>query len=358
MKKLDIYITKKFLSTFFASILLIILIVIIFDISEKIGTFIDNDVPLKAIIFDYYFNFLPYFVNVFSALFLFVAVIFFTSRMAQNTEFVAILNSGVSYYRIMMPYIICSLFIGLINLSLANFIIPDVNKKRIEFERVYLKKKTVYSDRDFHFQFDSTTFYYVENFDVRNHVGTKFSRETIKDNILIEKITASSARFDSAGNTWVLSDYVKRELLPTGEQVETFPTTKIDFPIRPENFMHNYISVDEMNFGELNSFIKQERFRGSNMVKFFEYERNNRLTAPFASVILALIGMSLSTQKRRGGIGINLAVGIALAFMFILSMQFSKVFATIGGFPIGLAAWTPIIIYGFIAVYLLTKAPK
>jgi lipopolysaccharide export system permease protein len=358
MKKLDIYIIRKFLGTFFAAILLIILIVIVFDISEKIGTFIDNDVPLKAIIVNYYFNFLPYFVNMFSALFLFVAVIFFTSRMAQNTEFVAMLNAGVSYYRIMMPYIVCALFIGLINLSLVNFVIPNVNKKRVEFERAYLKKKIAYSDRDYHIQYDSTTFYYMESFDVRSHVGAKFSRETIKNNTLLEKITATSIRYDSAGQMWVLSDYVKRELVNGGEKIETQPIAKIDFPVRPEDFIKDYVSMDEMNFKELNTFISQEKLRGSNRIKFYEYERNNRLTAPFASVILALIGLSLSSNKTRGGIGKNLATGIALAFIFILFLQFSKVFATVGGFPVWLAAWVPVITYGFIATYLIAKAPK
>lgn len=358
MKKLDLYITKKFLGTFFAAIFLIILIVIVFDISEKIGTFIDNDVPLRAIIVDYYFNFLPYFVNVFSALFLFVAVIFFTSRMAQNTEFVAMLNAGISYYRIMMPYIVCALFIGLINLSLANFVIPNVNKARIEFERVHLKKKIAYADRDYHIQYDSTTFYYMESFDVRSHVGAKFSRETIENNALLEKITAASIRYDSAKQTWILSDYVKRELIDSGERIETTPVTTIDFPVRPEDFMQDYISLDEMNFKELNAFIAREKQRGSNRTKFYEYERNNRLTAPFASIILALIGLSLSSNKTRGGIGRNLAVGIALAFIFILFLQFSKVFATVGGFPVWLAAWIPVIIYGFIAAFLIIKAPK
>ncbi|MDR1975272.1 MAG: LptF/LptG family permease [Bacteroidales bacterium] len=358
MKKLDLYIIKKFLGTFFAAIVLIILIVIVFDISEKIGTFIDNEVPLKAIIFDYYCNFIPYFINVFSALFLFIAVIFFTSRMAQNTEFVAILSSGTSYYRIIAPYVVCALFIGCINLSLANFVIPNVNKTRVAFERTYLKKKIAYADRDFHLQYDSTTFYYLESFDVRSHVGAKFSRETIKNNTLLEKITASSIRFDSAGNTWVLSDYVKRELVDGGEKIETTPIAKIDFPVRPEDFMQDYISMDEMNFKELNTFIRQEKLRGSNRVKFFEYERNNRMTAPFASAILALIGLSLSSNKTRGGIGKNLSIGIALAFVFILFLQFSKVFATVGGFPVWLAAWTPVITYGLIAAFLVKRAPK
>lgn len=358
MKKLDLYITKKFLGTFFAAILLIILIVIVFDISEKIGTFIDNEVPLKAIIVDYYCNFLPYFVNVFSALFLFVAVIFFTSRMAQSTEFVAMLNAGISYYRIMMPYIICALFIGLINLSLANFVIPNVNKTRVKFERTHLKKKIAYADRNYHIQYDSTTFYYMESFDIHSNIGAKFSREIIKNNILLEKITATSIRYDSSEQIWILSDYVKRELADSGEKIETTPVMRVDFPVSPVDFMKDFINLDEMNFKELNAFISQEKLRGSNRVKFYTFERNSRLTAPFASVILALIGLSLSSNKTRGGIGKNLTIGITLAFAFILFLQFSKVFATVGQFPVWLAAWVPIIIYGFIATYLIAKAPK
>ena len=201
MHKLDWYIIKKFLGSFFLSIALIIIIVVVFDISEKLGHFLERDAPLKAIIFDYYVNFIPYFINMFSSLFIFISVIFFTSRMAQNTEIVPMLSSGISFYRLMVPYVLCAVFIGLLNLLLANFVIPDVNKERIAFERVYVKKPYQNANSNIHIQFDSNTYYYVESFDNRSNVGYRFTREKIEGNRLQEKLSAQNIRYDFSNLT-------------------------------------------------------------------------------------------------------------------------------------------------------------
>ncbi len=357
--KLDGYIIRKFLGTFFATIALIVVIIIVFDISEKIGTFVEKNVPVKGIIFHYYLNFVPFLVNMFSFLFIFISVIFFTSRMAQNSEIIAILGSGINFKRLLVPYIVSAVIIGLFNLYLANFLIPNMTKDRLAFERAYMRQEYINSGSDIHLRYDDSTYYYVSSFHQANQSGSKFSYEIIKDRQLIEKFSANTVRFDSALNKWVTTDYVKRRLLPEGETVCTGSYLEIDLPIRPLDFAKDYIKVEEMSFKELNRFIAQERMRGSNQAKFFEYERWQRFMQPFAAVVLTLIGVSLSIHERRkGGMGRNLAIGITLAFTFILFMQFAKVFATVGNFPVWLAAWTPVIIYGLIGAYLLKKAPK
>lgn len=358
MRKLDWYIIKKFLGSFFASIGLIIIIVVVFDISEKLDSFLEKNAPFKAIVFDYYVNFIPYFVNMFSSLFIFIAVIFFTSRMAQNTEIVPVLSSGVSYRRLMVPYVICALLIGSLNLVLANFVIPDVNKGRIAFERLYVKKPYQNSNTNIHIQFDSNTYYYVENFDNRSDVGYRFTREKIENNRLLEKLSARNIRFDSSKQIWRLTDYVNRVLHEDGEQVESGYRTEMAMDIRPIDFASDYVKVDEQNFKELNRLIKKEKLRGSNLVIYYRYERLQRFLHPLSALILTLMGLSLSSNKTRRGIGKNLAAGIALAFTFILFMQMSKVFATSGTMPVWAAAFLPIVIYGFITAYLIRIAPK
>ncbi len=358
MHKLDWYIIKKFLGTFFLSIALIIIIVVVFDISEKLGHFLEKDAPLKAIIFDYYLNFIPYFINMFSSLFIFISVIFFTSRLAQNTEIVPMLSSGISFYRLMVPYILCAIFIGSINLLLANFLIPDVNKERIAFERVYVKSPYQNANTNIHIQFDSNTYYYAESFDNRSDVGYRFTREKIENNRLQEKLSAQNIRYDSAKQVWKLVNYVDRKLEADSEIVKKGNYMELAMPIQPLDFAADYIKVDEQNFRELNELIKKEELRGSSLVVYYKYERLQRFLHPLTAVILTLIGLALSSHKTRQGIGKNLAVGIALAFTFILFLQLSKVIATSGALPVWLSALTPIIIYGLIAGFLIKIAPK
>ncbi|MEG1762066.1 MAG: LptF/LptG family permease [Bacteroidales bacterium] len=358
LRKLDAYIIRKFLGTFFASIALIIIIVVVFDVSEKIGDFIDKKVPLSAIIFDYYLNFIPYFVNMFSALFIFISVIFFTSRMAANTEIVSILSSGISFYRLMLPYIGCALLIGVLNLYLANYLIPTVNKHRLDFETKYIRRQYVNQNLNIHLRYDKNSYFYVESFDNTTNLGYRFTYENINEEGLTEKLCSESIRYDSVKQEWILRDYFKRTLQEEGEAVEKGSTMQLKLPITPLDFARDRSNVEEMTYPELKKFIETEKQRGSTLVNFYEYENSQRMTAPFAAVILTLIGFALSSRKRRGGIGLHLAVGISLAFIFILFMQISKVFATFGNFPIWLAAWVPIIFFSFIAIYLIRTAPK
>lgn len=358
MHKIDWYITKKFLKSFFLSIALIIIIVVVFDVSEKLDKFLETDAPFRAIFFDYYVNFIPYFVNMFSSLFIFIAVIFFTSRMAQNTEIVPILSSGISFYRLMVPYIGCALLIGSLNLILANFVIPEVNKDRIEFERIYLKKAYRNTNTNIHLQYDSNTYYFVESFDNESNLGFRFTREIIENNQMISKLSARNIRFDTVKQVWKLIDYVDRELLEEGEKVTTGAYKEIEMDLRPLDFAKGYYKVDELNFRQLNELIEQEKVRGSSLVSFYRFERIQRFLHPLTAIIMTLIGLSISSMKTRRGMGSNIATGIALAFTFILFLQFSQALATSGSTSVIFAAFLPIIIYSIITVYLIKTAQK
>lgn len=358
MKKIDLYILRKFLGTFFFSISLIIIIVIVFDISEKIEDFINKKAPLEAIIFDYYLNFIPYFVNLFSPLFTFIAVIFFTSRMASRTEVVAILSSGVSFYRMLYPYFIASVVITIMSLYLNNFVIPHANRKRIEFEERYVRNPYRNSDRHIHRQIGSGTFIYMERFDNSENIGHQFSLEKIHDGRLYYKLMADFIEWDTLKNQWTINNYFIRYI---GDMQETVRTgTKIDttFNFTPKDFGRKLVNMEMMNYRELNQYIRDEKMKGSDNIEAYEIEKHSRIAFPFVTFILTLIGVALASRKVRGGIGLHIGLGLLISFSLILFMRVSTVFAQSGLLPAYIAVWIPHVIFGILAIYLVKQAPK
>ena len=358
LKTFDYYIIRKFLGTFFYAITLIILIVIIFDLSEKIDDFIEKRAPLNEILFTYYINFIPYFINLFSPLFTFVAVIFFTSRLAFNTEIIAILSAGVSFRRLLLPYLISSVFLALISVYLSNFMIPSANKKRINFEYTYIKNPQSFRDRNIHMQIRPGVFVYMESFNTWTHTGTRFALEMIEDGELTYKLQADNASWDSLSGNWSIDRYHIRtidgqhETLTFGEKLDTL------LPFSPKDFIQNLAEMETMKFGELREFIENEKLKGSENVKFYEVEKHRRMSFPFATLVLTLIGVSLSSRKVRGGIGLHLGIGLAISFSYILFLQVSTTFATNGNLHPFLSVWIPNIIFTLVGIYLLKSAPK
>ncbi len=358
MKKLDLYIIRKFLGTFFYAIALLAVIIIIFDISEKIDDFLDKKPPLSAIIFQYYANFIPYFINLFSALFTFIAVIFFTSKMAANTEIVAILNSGVSFYRFLRPYLLSSLFLALISFGLTNFVIPETSKNMQNFQKEYLKSQKNNNETNIHMQISPGVFAYVESFDVKNKKGFRFSLEKFSDSSMTEKLTSDYLRWDSVSGMWALDNWVKREIGDKGEVITRGAKMDTLLNLNPGDFAIDVDDAMYMNYRELRDFIEMEKLRGSSNLMKFQIEKHKRIAFPFATIVLTLIGVSLSSRKVRGGIGFNLGVGITICFAFILFMQVTTVFATFGNLPPVIAVWTPNFLFGILALWLLRIAPK
>lgn len=358
-RKLDLYIFKKFVVTFFIALILIIGIVIIFDISEKIDKFVSNEAPLSEIIFDYYLNFIPYFMNMFSPLFVFITVIFFTSKMAADSEIVAILSCGVSFHRMMVPYIGAATLIALLSLVLNLFIIPDANKTRVEFESKYIKSGSIAKMRDVHYQISPGEFVYVESFSTWNNTAYKFTLERFDGNRLASKLSAETAVWDTTFNGWRLKKYFIRDYyedmtdrIRSGAQLDTVIALTVD------DFYVKKKTVETLNYYELNRFIARQELRGDSNVKYSLIEKHKRFTLPFSAFILTLMGVALSSKKKRGGIGWNIGIGIALSFSYILFMKFSEMFVYTDTLPPGWALWLPNILYAVVAAVLYRIAPK
>ncbi|MBW6460565.1 MAG: LptF/LptG family permease [Bacteroidales bacterium] len=358
MKTIDYYIIKKFLGTFFYAISLLIMIVIIFDISENIDDFISKNAPLNDIIFDYYFNFIPYFVNLFSYLFTFIAVIYFTSKMASNSEIIAILSSGVSYYRMLRPYFISAFILAILSFYLANFLIPHTNQKRRAFTDKYIQNLSRSKATHIHFQISPGTFVYLESFNLKTKTGYRFTMEKFSGNNLEYKLMADRIAWDSTNRQWTIEHYMTRRIDETKEWIRRGTRLDTILNLRPEELYIKKEDYEEMNFLELQQFIDQERLKGSEEVIFYEMEKHNRISSPFATLVMTLIGVSLSSRKMRGGIGMHLGLGILLAFTYILFMRITTVFATYGDLPPLVAAWIPNIIFASIGLLTLKYAPK
>jgi len=355
---LDLYIIRKFLSTFLLSISLIIIIVIIFDISENIDDFIDKEAPVSEIIFVYYLNFIPYFVNLFSALFTFIAVIFFTAKMASQSEIVAILGSGISFRRLLVPYIISSLIIALFSLYLANYLIPITNKNRLNFVNTYIKNKYHNTNRNIHMQIAPGTLIYVESYNVDLDMGHNFTMEKYREGVLYYKLAANSILWDSINSKWKMNEYSIRFI--NGMQEKLFSGSKMDTVInlKPGDFHKKTDNIDLMNFVQLKEFTESERLKGSDNVKYFDVERHKRIAFPFASIVLTIIAVAVSSRKVRGGIGLHIAFGLSATFVFILFQRITETFAIYSNWPPALAVWLPNIIFGVLGIYLIYKAPK
>ena len=359
-RKLDIYITKKFISTFIIMLLLIIGIVIIFDISEKIDDFVAKEAPLHEIIFNYYMNFIPYFMNMFSPLFVFITVIFFTSRMAANSEIIAILSCGISFHRFVMPYIFSAALIALFSLGMNLYVIPSANAVRHVFEAKYTKKRAVPEGKNIHYQLSPGQFVYVQSFSKWNNTAYKLTLEDIKDNRLTTKLTADRAVWDSTFGGWTLKRYFIREYnegslqdnIRCGDQLDTVINLTIDDFYRKNN------TVQDLPYGELRALIKTQKMRGDATVQYSLIEEHQRWALPFSAFILTIMGVALSSRKRRGGIGWNLAIGIALSFSYILFMKFSQMFVYTGTLPPAIAIWLPNILFAIITAFLYKIAPK
>jgi len=359
MKIIDIYIIKKFLGTFFFSIALLSVIIIVFDLSEKIDDFLEKQATLKGIVFDYYLNFIPFFVNMFSYLFTFIAVIFFTSKMAQNTEVIAILSSGISFRRFLFPYMLSAGFLAVLSFYMSNFMIPHTNKVMWEFEKTFIKDPIKNENMNIHMQISPGEFVYVESYNSFTATGQKFSLEKFTpDGTLVYKLNSDRISWDSVSGRWSIRNYYFRkitgdkEFISKGLQMDTL------INLRPEEFTLVADDIKTMNYFELNEFIAKEELKGSPNIPKYLLEKYKRYAFPFATIILTLIGVSLSSRKVRGGIGMHLGIGIGLTFTYILFMQVSNVFATFGNVSPLLATWIPNIIFGVLSIFMIRMAPK
>lgn len=359
MKKLDRYIFKKFIGTFFFAISMLILIVIIFDLSENIDSFVKHNAPWQRVLVDYYVTSIPYYINLYIYLFTFIAVVFFTSKMAGHSEIIAILSSGVSFWRMLYPYMLAAVTLAIMSLYFGNFLIPETNELRRKFKDEYMERLSLSAGRNVHIQIGKDEFVYVESYNIAKQYGYKFSWEKYDGNELKYKVLSDIIYHDTTEiNRWLIDPYAVRHIDGETEWIEKGRNMDTVLNLRPTDLYSMKEDFEEMNYFELRDHILGLEARGAEGIKAYQVEMHQRMARPAAILILTLIGAALSSRKVRGGIGMHLGIGITIAFSYILFMQITKSFAISGDLSPALAAWIPNLIFCAVGVYLLKKAPK
>lgn len=339
--------------------LLIIVIVITFDLSEKLDDFLETHASVNDIIFKYYLNFIPGFISLYSALFIFIAVIFFTSKMAGNTEIIAILGSGISYRRMLRPFLHGSIIVALFVFLFSNFVIPINNRTLLEFDKTHIHTRRENFYNNIHFQSEPGHQVYAESYDINRLYAQKLHKDIYgSDGSIVERHVARHADYDTLSGTWLCNDYYHRTIHGLDEQLEHFAVKRVDLGIHPKDFSHAKENITVMNSVQLYQYIQREKMRGSTATIGALIELYQRLLNPLAIIIMTYMGVAVSSRKTRGGVGMHLAIGISLAFSFIVFMRACAVFATNGNLPPFLAVLTPQLLFAVIAFFLVRSAPK
>ncbi|MFL9844284.1 LptF/LptG family permease [Flavobacterium rhizosphaerae] len=358
MKIIDWYILKRYLATFFVMLFMFIPIGIVIDVSEKINRILENDVAFSKVA-QYYVDFTIYFANLLFPIFLFLSVIWFTSKLANNTEIIAILSSGISFFRFLRPYIIGATFISLLALAMGFYFVPKASKGFNDFRYTYLSNsKEIRQTTDVYKQISDSETIYVSSFSYASQMGYNFNLEKTKGNKLLYKITANTIKYNKEDSTYTLSGYNKRIIGELNDELISENTKKFKFNFEPDDLTPAVYAAETMTLGQLNRFIESEKKRGSGNISAYLVVKYKKYSLPVSAFILTVIAVAVSAMKRRGGMGINLALGIALAFIFIF---FDKVFGTLASksdmSPL-IAVWIPNITFGILAIVLLRNARR
>jgi lipopolysaccharide export system permease protein len=358
MKIIDWYILKRYLATFFVMLIMFIPIGIVIDVSEKINKILANKVPFLKVA-GYYGNFTIYFANMLFPILLFLSVIWFTSKLANNTEIIAVLGSGISYMRFLRPYIMGASIVCVLALVMGVFFVPSASKGFNDFRYKYLKNNSVTRESaDVYKQISDNEYIYVSSFNYNDKTGYNFNLENFKGTNLVYKINASSIRWNEKDSTYTLIGYNKRTVGVMGDKLESAPEKKFKFNFKPDDLTPTIYAAETMSLGELNSFIEKEKDRGSGNINAYYVVLYKKYSIPISAFILTVIAVAVSSMKRRGGMGVNLALGISLAFVYIFV---DKVFGTLAEkstMSPFIAVWIPNFAFGVLAVYLLRNARR
>ena len=360
--RLDRYIIYKFLSTYIFLITIIVVIAVIFDFNEQIDKLTRSHAPMQKIIFDYYVNFIPYFANLFSPLFVFIAVIFFTSKLADNSEIIAMKSTGMSFRRLLRPYMVSAAIIALSSFLLGAYVIPQTSVERVNFYNRYIKKRSdITSIDNVQMQVDTGVVAYITYFDNVTKRGYGFSLDKFVDKKLVSHLTAQTITYDTLSErrcSWTLQQYHIRTLQGKREKLESGANLDTIIMMEPKDFFFVRNQQETMTLPQLNEFIDRQKLRGAAGISTFEVEYHKRFAAPFAAFILTLIGVTLSCEKRKGGMGASIGAGIALSFAYILFQTISATFAITAGWPPMLSVWIPNILFAIIAGVLYRRTPQ
>lgn len=410
MTILDRYIIKKILSTFFYVVLILSAIITVIDLTEKIDKFSQNNLSTAAIL-GYYMDFIPWITGLIAPITVFISIVYVTSRMAAHTEIIAILSSGVSFRRLLLPYFIAALIIAMLSFYLNGWVIPKSNRERLDFEMTYIKKKNLFNRSNIHMQVEPNVYLFMQNYNNQSNTGYQFSLERFDSNRLVEKLTADNIQWDTTKRKWTLrywkrkhvdsifqvrsplsimqridtpvvveaapvvkdtSRFTKRVRKPFNEKESTpvkAPVSLSPFAERgdaldttlsilPKDFESNDRGYDGMTINELTQHIKKMRFRGSTGVEIYEVEKHIRFASPFTIFVLVFMGVIVSARKSRGGTGFQIALGFFLSFIFILFFTMTRTFAETGSLLPLLAAWLPNTVFGLISLAMYKYVPR
>jgi lipopolysaccharide export system permease protein len=365
MKLLDKYIFKKILSTFFFVVLILVAVITIIDIAEKLDKFTKNNLHGMAIL-DYYRHFIPWVAGLITPITVFIAVVYVTSRLAAHTEIIAMLSSGVSFRRLLFPYFLASLVIGIISFALNGWVIPRSNRARLAFEMQYFNNTYYFDKRNVHMQVSPNVYMFIQNFNNQVNTGYQFTLERFDKNILVEKLSADNIQWDTTKQKWALHNWkVKHieEIFDPGaprmeKEISHGDVRDTTLAITPKDFENEERKFDGMTINELSQYISKLRFRGSTGVEAYEVEKQIRFSSPFTIFVLVFMGVLVSARKSRGGTGFQIALGFLLSFVFILFFMMSRTFAEAGSLPPLIAAWLPNGIFAIIAAGMYKYVPR
>lgn len=360
LKILDSYIIGKYLGTFIYTLSIFVVIIVIFDLSEKLDDFLGNNLTFWQVITLYYAGSIPFYVNMLSPLINFIAVIFFTAKMADQTEIVPILSGGVSFNRFLQPYFISAFIIFAVNLASNLYILPYTNTLKNSFENNYIKKNDPSSKTNIHMKLDDNTYIYIDSFDNRTKSGYRFSLDNFEGDVLTKKLISEQIKWDSLKRKWKLTNYSIRYVKGLDESMVSGITKEKDtiLDMRPDDFSAYENVYENLSNQELSDKIRKEKIRGSGIWNDLLFEQYKRWFQPLSAFVLTLIGVALSSRKVRGGVGLPLGIGIVLSFLYIVLNQFAKMFSLKGGIPPLIAVLIPTLFFGLLGLYLLKKAPK
>jgi len=358
LKRIDKYIIKKFLGTFAFVLSGLIIIVVVFDVTEKFDKFMVPELTLKEIVLDYYVNFIPYFVSAFASLFTFIAVILFTSKLTDNSEVIAMLSTGMSFHRLVLPYGISASIIALSMFVLSAYIIPPANEKRLNFEYTYIKKsKKMEYAANVQLEVEPGIFAYFDRYSNSTRTGTQFSLDRFDGKTLVSRLTAESIKYDTLYN-WTIVNYIIRDFDGLYAYVSSGTRRDTTLHFIPSDFLISEGDCETMTNPQLARHINRQKQRGIGNIQTFEIEYHRRIANVFSFFILTVIGISLSSYKKKGGMGLNIGIGLGLSFSYILFTTVTSSFAVSGLVSPMIASWIPNTLYSFIAFYLYRKAPK
>lgn len=356
MKKLDWYIFKKLMVTFVYVVILLELIICVIDFTEKNDDFIKNEVATELIV-RYYLTFIPFIASLLTPIIVFIATVFVTAKLAAKTEIIAILASGVSFLRMLLPYLFASLIIGVLSFYLNAYVIPDANKFRINFELEYLKAPFYNSDKHIHIKISKEGYIYLYRYDSRRDLGTNVTLEQIRDNRLVAKLRANQILYDS-GNVWTLKTWQRRTIKDSVEIMESGAEMDTVLNLTPKDFGNKDRHQETMTLRELNDYIELQRSRGADDVHIYQIEKYTKFMQPFAVLILMFIGAVVSARKSRQGTGFQIALGFLIAFLYIIFFILAKALAETGSMNEVLALWMPNITFTLIGILLYKTVPR